>query len=153
MKADKAGSNSWGYGIALSLLGLFSLLFLFVVKFMLNRSPINPSIIKMSNFYTALQSVWLVYMPIMIIVGLLYMLSGWLIKNNKQKGIAVGISASIINFFWFAGYVVSGILDVFPVYPGTLPPVAFLIVVLVFWTVIVYAYPVYFLLTFKRIEI
>jgi hypothetical protein len=153
MKAEKAGSNFWGYGIFYSLYGLFSLLFLFVFKFMLNSSPMNPSIIKMSHFFTALRSVWLIYIPIMIVIGLLYMLSGWLIKKKNQKGIAVGISASILNFFWFAGYVVSGILDVFPYWPGKLPPVAFLIIVLVFWTIVFCSYPFYFLLTFKRIEV
>jgi hypothetical protein len=153
VKSDRAGTNSLAYGACGVVLGLFSSIFLFVFNIMVSSAKETPHIIKMGYYVTALRSVWIIYMPIMVVIGVLYILSGWLLKNKKQKGIAVGIIASILNLFWFAGYAVSVIFKVLPTFPGKLPPIEFQIIVLVIGTVVFCLYPIYFLLTFKRIEI
>jgi len=153
MKAEKAGTNSVAYGACGVVLGLFPTIFLFVFNIMVSSAKETPHIIKMGYYVTALRSVWLIYMPIMIVIGVLYILSGWLIKNKNQKGIVVGISASIFNLFWVAGYEVSLIFNVLPTFPGKFPPIEFQIIVFVIVAVIFCLYPVYFLLTFKRIEV
>jgi len=108
MKAKSSGVISIIYGFLGCGFGVFALLTIYAGQKMINNfKATGDRISKMINYFAALQNVWLVYMPLMIIIGLIYVSSGLLLKKEKKEGISVGIFAAILNLIWFAGYAIS----------------------------------------------
>lgn len=141
------------YGLVGCCFGLFALLLSYAAQKMIgNFESTGDQIIKMKSYFSALQNVWLIYMPLMIIIGFVYAFSGWLIQKEKKEGILIGIFASVLNLLWFAGYAISLYTNVMPVFPHKIEP-AVQIVVIAMAGIFICLYPLYFLITFKRIEL
>jgi len=62
----------------------------------------------------------------MIIIGLLYILSGYMIKKGNKIGISFGVVSAIFNLVWFAGYALSIYSVVLPSFPHKFHPSLFL---------------------------
>ncbi len=153
MKAKSSGLISIIYGFLGCGGGVFSLLAIYLGQKMIgNFKSTGDQILKMNIYFTALHDVWFIYMPLMIIVGVIYVLSGWLIKKGKKEGISVGIFAAILNLLWFAGYAMSVNTNVMPVFPHKLQPPE-QIFAFVITGIFMCLYPLYFLFSFKRIEL
>ena len=117
-----------------------------------NFKATGDRISKMINYFAALQDVWLIYMPLMIIIGLIYVSSGLLLKKEKKEGISVGIFAAILNLLWFVGYAISLNINVMPVFPQKLEPASEIFVIAIAG-IFICLYPLYFLFTFMKIEL
>jgi len=91
-------------------------------------------------------------MPVMIIIGLLYILSGFLIKKGSKAGISIGVVSAIVNVIWFAGYANSVYTAVQPVFPHKFHPSLFLGALLMSG-IIICLYPIYYLISFRKIDI
>lgn len=152
MKAKSSGLISIIYGFVGCGFGVFALLMIFMGQKMIRNFESTDQIDKMRIYFAALQQVWLIYMPLMIIIGLIYVLSGVLLKEDKKGGISAGIFAGILNLLWFAGYAISVNNNVMPVFPHKLEP-ALQIFAISIAGIFICLYPLYFLFTFKRIQL
>lgn len=153
MKAKSAGLISLIYGFLGCGLGIFSLFTLYMGQKMLNNfKSTGEQFLKMKFYFNALHDSWLIYMPLIIIIGLIYILAGWLIKKGKKEGISVGIFAGILNLLWFAGYAISILDNVMPAFPRKLQPIEEIFAIAIAG-IFMCLFPLYFLLTFKRIEL
>ena len=132
-------------------MGIFSLGSLALAMHTLSSFPKDQHVDKISLYLTALQNVWLLYMPIVFIIGLLYILSGFLIKKGRRMGIFFGVISALLNILWFAGYSVSLHTTVLPAMPHKFHP--FVIAgALIFSGIILCLYPLYYLITYNNIE-
>jgi hypothetical protein len=152
MKAKNAGLVTMVYGAVGCGFGLFALLITYVENKMIVNFKSTDQLEKMKIYFHALQNVWLIFMPLMILIGLIYLLSGYYLKKQRKEGISVGIVATILNILWFIGYVMSLITNVMPVFPHRIDP-AVEISIFSLVGIITCLYPIYFLFIFKRIEL
>jgi hypothetical protein len=153
MKAKSSGLISLIYGFLGCGVGAFSLLMIYVGQKMLGDfKSTGDQILRMRIYFTALHDTWLTYMPLMIIIGFIYVLSGWLLKKEKKEGISVGILAAILNLLWFVGYAVSLNTNVLPIFPRNLRPAEQTFAIAIAG-IFMCLYPLYFLFTFKRIKL
>ena len=152
MKANDAGNISLVYGLLGAVFGILSLGGLLIGTNMLSTFPREPQVEKMKLYFTALQSVLFIYMPVMIIIGLLYILSGFLIKKGKKEGISFGVVSAILNIIWFVGYAISVYTVVLPAFPHKFHPSLFLGAMII-TGIIICLYPTYYLISFKKIDI
>ncbi len=152
MKAKSIGLFSIVYGVIGCGFGLFALLITYAVQKMIVNFKPTEQVEKMKIYIKALQDVWLIYMPAMILIGLIYLFSGYLLNKHRKQGISVGMVAAIFNILWSAGYTMNIISNVIPVSSHPLKP-AVQIFVTAIVGIVTCLYPLYFLLTFKNIEL
>ncbi len=152
MKANDAGNISLVYGLLGAVFGISALGVLPIGINMLSTFPREPQVEKMKLYFTTLQSVWLLYMPMMIIICLLYILSGFLIKKGKKAGISFGVVSAILNLIWFVGYAISVYAVVLPIFPHKFH-LSLFIGALIISGIFICLYPTYYLISFKKIDI
>ena len=92
-------------------IGAFSLL---MIKFIMpNFAPTSEEIF--SKTYEILGNIWIIYMPLLIIIGICYLVFGFLNHKIKTSRFQINLLLSILSLFWVVAYMISNLryLDIF----------------------------------------
>ncbi|MCT4636844.1 MAG: hypothetical protein N4A72_03960 [Bacteroidales bacterium] len=98
-------------GGAYALFGLFALAIVTMQSLMLSgsMSDIDESF---TNSLSAMHSIFKIYMPLLILLGIGYLIFGIFYNRIKSKRYQINLLLSIMCIAWIAGYIVNNVLNV-----------------------------------------
>jgi hypothetical protein len=116
------------YGLLGILFGSGLILFQFIQRmfFSADSFPSTPQM-DFKLYFTALNKLWLTYIPFMILIGGMFFLSGYFISKNYKYGKMVLILSSTLNIIWYILYAVASWHDILPLILNAFSPNTFMI--------------------------
>ena len=91
-----------------TIFGTFSYLMIRLQAFMLSRFEPPPDE-SFTNIMNTLHDIWGVYMPLMILLGVGYLLFGLFFNKIGAKKFQVNLALSILSLIWVIAYVITNI--------------------------------------------
>jgi hypothetical protein len=92
------------YGGCTAVFGLFFLVIIFLQKLMFSAMPSSVNFMNQRLYMETLHNIWLIFMPLLIFLGLLFLFSGYHLYKSRLVGKRLTQSASIAVILWFAFY-------------------------------------------------
>ncbi len=91
---------------------LFFMILVFMQKWMVSGMPssANPGfqarLMEQRIYMETLHSIWLVFMPFLVILGLLFAFSGYQLYRGREIGKRIAFGSALSTVLWFALYAV-----------------------------------------------
>ncbi len=116
------GSISKIYGLIATGFGTILILTSFILRVFFNAHhfPPHPKM-NFKLYFVALHEVWMIYMPLMVLIGLLYLLSGQGLSHNRKFGKVLLLTSSLLNIGWFLFYINASRITVLPLVKNAFP--------------------------------
>ena len=92
------------YGGCTAVFGLFFLVIIFLQKLMFSAMPSTVNMMDQRLYMETLHNIWLVFMPLLIFLSLLFLFSGYHLYKARLVGKRLTQGASIAVILWFAFY-------------------------------------------------
>jgi hypothetical protein len=92
------------YGGGTAVFGLFFIAIIFLQKLMFSTMPSSVNFVNQRLYMETLHNIWLVFMPMLIVLGFLFVLSGYCLYNARDVGKRLAQGSSIAVILWFAFY-------------------------------------------------
>jgi surface polysaccharide O-acyltransferase-like enzyme len=91
-----------------AIFGSFSLLIILIQRLMISSfDPITDNSFMTSH--NTLFKIWIIHMPLMVFIGLCYLIFGLLIKRIKSSKFQINLFLSIFSFVWVVTYLIRSI--------------------------------------------
>ena len=146
------------YGVLGVIWGTMILAVMQVQQSFLEHFPWPPEVnqvIDMPALISALHSFWSYLMPFVVVIAIIYIVSGILGLSDKPQAIAFGLLAAVFNIIWFVAFVIILQVELIPAintgdfFPEKLFQV-FVFFGLVFDAVFYCSYPVFLLIYLNK---
>jgi hypothetical protein len=97
--------------------GAFALLMVKIQKIMISNFD-QQADKRFSNTLNVLHEIWIVYMPLMILIGVCYLIFGLLFKKIKTNKYQINLVLSIFSMTWVITYAISCIKYFYTFFAG-----------------------------------
>ena len=92
------------YGGGSAVFSLFFIAIIFLQKLMFSTMPSSVNFVNQRLYLETLHNIWLIFMPLLIFLGLLFLFSGYHLYKARLVGKRLTQGASIAVILWFAFY-------------------------------------------------
>ncbi len=94
--------------------GVFALLMVKMQTMMISKFEPKPDE-NFTNTLNVLHEIWIIYMPLMILMGISYIVFGLSFQKIKTKKLQINLVLSVLSLIWVIAYAISCIkyMDVF----------------------------------------
>lgn len=152
-----SGAITCAFGIVMVAFASFGLMIVALQRLILTTMPPipqNPGAPPFTDMMYAIHGVWFVYLPIMIVGGVIYAVAGFYVRRGSLPARRIAQANAIVGYIWAIAYSVScyRIMQIMP------PPIdlsepasmAFKLVTMIFGTLVSAAFPTALLLILCR---
>jgi len=143
------------FGILMNLIGLIAISFQRIVIKAIPFSELKDAPFDIKEFITSIHSVGFIFIPLAIIIGIMFLISGIKMINDKPDAVTLTRFSSIFDIIWYISYIIVIYLTLVPVF-SELPPIGerviSMVIVLsgIIGTIFSCGYPVFLLIYLRK---